>query len=289
MYKREDQGSSSNAEFAKQPTLIAGETGDMEFFSVNKDLDLPEENYNCQYLPALYDPSTQSLVVAPSAPTYIMVQRVKRLKSMGHQTTHPSNPAEQRMLMRDQLGETFGTRKAKNRIKAVERNKVDAQAQAGVKDHLLSSIESASLNIPSAEALEVLANNARLIPPPNLTTTDPEEVYALNDLIPSEEYSAIDPTPIIKAADDRERMKLLPFGSSRWIEQKLRLALNMPFGTKKPTVKCLYYIACLRQFQKMKKALGKSDVLVEKMNGMPKVIIDGLVKRFTETPKGTTT
>jgi hypothetical protein len=39
----------------------------------------------------------------------------------------------------------------------------------------------------------------------------------------------------------------------------------------------------------MKKALGRSDDLVEKMNGMPKIIIDGLVKRFTETAKGTAT
>ena len=54
------------------------------------------------------------------------------------------------MLKRDQLGETFGTRKAKSRIKAVERNKVDAEAQAGVKDHLLSSIEVAAQNIPTA-------------------------------------------------------------------------------------------------------------------------------------------
>lgn len=51
----------------------------------------------------------------------------------------------------------------------------------------------------------------------------------------------------------------------------------------------LYYISCIRQFQKMKKALGRSDDLVEKMNGMPKVIIDGLVKRFTETAKGSST
>ena len=51
----------------------------------------------------------------------------------------------------------------------------------------------------------------------------------------------------------------------------------------------LYYISCIRQFQKMKKALGRSEDLVEKMNGMPKVIIDGLVKRFTETAKGSST
>lgn len=47
MYRREDDGN-EQAEFAKQSTLIAGETGDMEFYSVNKDLGIPEENYNCQ-------------------------------------------------------------------------------------------------------------------------------------------------------------------------------------------------------------------------------------------------
>ena len=143
---------------------------------------------------------------------------------------------EQRMLKRDQLGETFGTRKAKSRIKAVERNKVDAQAQAGVKDHLMASIEVAAVNIPSAESLELLANTVGRHPPPNMDTTDPAEVYPLDKLIPTDEYNSIDPDPIIKAAGDKERMGLLPFGSSRWIEQKLRLALNMPFAAKKSTV-----------------------------------------------------
>jgi hypothetical protein len=86
---------------------------------------------------------------------------VKRLKALGT-TTNLSNPAEQRMLKRDQLGETFGTRKAKSRIKAVERNKVDAEAQAGVKDHLLSSIELASQNIPSAGESPAIASEQGL-------------------------------------------------------------------------------------------------------------------------------
>jgi len=36
----------------------------------------------------------------------------------------------------------------------------------------------------------------------------------------------------------------------------------------------------------MKKSLGKSEELIEKSNGMPKIIIDGLIKRFTERAKG---
>lgn len=101
-----------------------------------------------RYLPALFDPSTNSLLVQPSAPAYILAQRVKRLKTSNN-TTNLSNPSEMRALQRDQLGEAFGTRKAKNRIKAAERNKVDASAQEGVKGHLLESIQTASASMPT--------------------------------------------------------------------------------------------------------------------------------------------
>jgi DNA-directed RNA polymerase I subunit RPA49 len=80
---------------------------------------------------------------------------------------------EQRMLKRDQLGETFGTRKAKSRIKAVERNKVDAEAQAGVKDHLLSSIEVAAQNIPTAGELTSYDHQCLYVPV--LNTMHPEQ------------------------------------------------------------------------------------------------------------------
>ncbi len=51
--------------------------------------------------------------------------------------------------------------------------------------------------------------------------------------------------------------------------------------------KILYYIACIRQLQRNAKALGNS-MIVDKMNGAPRIIIDGLIKRFTETAKGST-
>jgi DNA-directed RNA polymerase I subunit RPA49 len=43
-------------------------------------------------------------------------------------------------LKRNDLGEAFGTRKAKSQIRAQERGKVNAAAMEGVKDHLMDSI-----------------------------------------------------------------------------------------------------------------------------------------------------
>jgi hypothetical protein len=41
---------------------------------------------------------------------------------------------------RNDLGEVFGTRKAKSQIRAAERGKVNAAAMEGVRDHLMESI-----------------------------------------------------------------------------------------------------------------------------------------------------
>lgn len=129
-------------------------------------------------------------------------------------------------------------------------------------------------------------------------------MYPLSALIPAEEAAAIDWKKLSNTKlDAKERVALFPFRGSRWLEQKMRLASELPEPIKKQQmcVKChwarivflltifrraLYYISCMRQFQKMKGSLGNSSTLHEKMNQMPRVILAGLLDRFTETAKG---
>jgi hypothetical protein len=92
-----------------------------------------------RYLPALYDPETNTLTITP-APLYLMSHRAKRLK-MAPLPSEASKEAEMNWrIKRNDLGEAFGTRKAKSQIKAQERGKVNAAAMEGVKDHLMDSI-----------------------------------------------------------------------------------------------------------------------------------------------------
>jgi hypothetical protein len=51
-----------------------------------------------------------------------------------------ANNFQERLKKRNDLGEAFGTRKAKSRIKAEERNKVDAKAQEGARGHMMETI-----------------------------------------------------------------------------------------------------------------------------------------------------
>jgi hypothetical protein len=96
-----------------------------------------------RYLPAIYDPSTHQVTIQPAIPTYVLAQRVKRTKLSNMHTTHRESDLSH-MAKRDVLGEAFGTRKAKSRIRANERNKVDATAQESVRDHLMAAIEEAA-------------------------------------------------------------------------------------------------------------------------------------------------
>lgn len=94
-------------------------------------------------MPAIYDPSSHQMIIQPAAPTYVLAQRVKRTKiSNMHITSQGSDLSH--LAKRDVLGEAFGTRKAKSRIRANERNKVDANAQESVRDHLMVTIEEAA-------------------------------------------------------------------------------------------------------------------------------------------------
>jgi DNA-directed RNA polymerase I subunit RPA49 len=54
-----------------------------------------------------------------------------------------------RLEARNKLGEAFGTKKAKSRIKTVERNKIDISGMEGMRSQLEESILVAGKDLPS--------------------------------------------------------------------------------------------------------------------------------------------
>ena len=219
LYTR-DPGSASN--ITKQHTILAGETDDVEFFSTNRDRQGGTEGADCQYIPAVFNPATGSLDIYPSTPLYLLGHRVKRLRNAG--LTTPASRAADYKAKRNDLGEVFGTKKAKSQIRAEERNKVDIGAMQGIKGHLMETIgekqEESAVTLPS-----------ELIPTPDLDTIEPSLVYTREALIPEGEWMAIDANALIKAKDDRDRAGLLPYRRSRFAEGKMRVAIGSGSST----------------------------------------------------------
>ena len=95
------------------------------------------------YLIGIRDKTTNRLVLR-RAPLYIMDQRVKALAGLG-----VASSTEQYLQARNNLGETFGTKKAKAAIRAHERNRVDVSAMEGVASHLQSTIQERTTTLPT--------------------------------------------------------------------------------------------------------------------------------------------
>lgn len=102
-------------------------------------MEIPKIQF-VSYLPAVYDPSTSTLHIHPSSPLFLVTHRVKRLRNASLPSAISPEAKIDYRMKRNDLGETFGTKKAKSQIKAAERNKVDVGAMQGIKGHLMESI-----------------------------------------------------------------------------------------------------------------------------------------------------
>lgn len=169
-----------------------------------------------------------------------------------------SNPSEERIKLRNTLGETFGTKKAKAAIRAQERNRVDVDAMKGVAGHLQGRIEENTESLPSKgtcsqlhytscssessfsyfyfpslEEAKAIADSSRLIPPYDQGAGSPHLVYALEDIVPKAELDSISISPFKAAKTEQERRNLLPFSRSNWISHHLGLVFSAPKVNKK--------------------------------------------------------
>lgn len=92
----------------------------------------------------VHDKTTHKVILRP-APLHLLTRDVKALKSLNPLATG----SEERVQARNLLGEAFGSKKAKQAIRAMERNRVDVSAMEGVANHLQDSIEAATGSLPS--------------------------------------------------------------------------------------------------------------------------------------------
>lgn len=99
------------------------------------------------YLLGVHDPSTNTLTLAPT-PAYLLSHSVKRLKDL-KPMENPDEENANRIEARNKLGEAFGTKKSKSRIKTAERNKIDTAGMEGMRNQLEESILVAGKDLPS--------------------------------------------------------------------------------------------------------------------------------------------
>ena len=120
--------------------ILAGETDTIEFFSSPES----QQTSGCTYLVGIYNKRTKTTTLR-SAPLHILTRNVKALKNLKPMEVS----ADERIKLRNTLGEAFGTKKAKAAIRAHERNKVDIDAMRGVAGHIQEDIQENTESLPT--------------------------------------------------------------------------------------------------------------------------------------------
>ncbi|KAH8112061.1 Rpa49 subunit specific to nuclear RNA polymerase I [Phellopilus nigrolimitatus] len=279
--KRDSTPKDNEQEFASRPILVAGETDSIEFYSTTEGFNASQGS---RYLIGVRNKRTNVMTLRP-APMEILARRVKALKDLAPAAA--TNLTE-RIEQRNMLGETFGTRKAQKAIRAAERNKVDVSAMEGVSGHIQDSIDANTKSLPTQEEAKTIAESNRNIPPHDINATTPEDVYKLHDIIPEAEFHAIPVTNILAAKTTEERMSHVPYKRSEWIRQHLTSIFSVPKPNKKQ-IKIILYIACLFAFRiGAPKLVNNREELQQRLWGIPTIVLDGILSRFSETLRGST-
>ncbi|PFH46283.1 hypothetical protein AMATHDRAFT_8014 [Amanita thiersii Skay4041] len=279
-----DAATDGAKEQAQKNVLVVGETDSVEFVS-NEDESKKASQAGCQYLISIYDRSTGVVKVLSTPKTpHILSRTVKSLKSI---LPAPVPSAVAYKEARNTLGETFGTKKAKAAIRAQERKHVDVGAMEGVMDFVMDGIERGSGGLMTQEQAKETADKNRPVPPYSTTATEPEDIYPLYDIIPEIEWKTLSINGFENASSDRDRIALLPYRHSQWTNNHLKSIINESGKTKKKNLKLLLYISALFMFYKAAQTPDiQKEKLGSKLTGISDLVIEGLLSRFSEVPRG---
>ncbi|KAH9989553.1 RNA polymerase I associated factor, A49-like protein [Russula vinacea] len=262
--REEDEGK----EFVNCSSTIAGETDAVEFSGSAND---GSDGAGSRYFLALHRPGSSKLVLQPT-PVYLISRQVKALKNF-----RPTEPdSSEQFQARSMLGKVFGTKKAKAAIDAQERNRIDVSAMEDVAGVLQDRIDEGTENLPTQEKMQDSANAARLIPTYNADAERPEDIYPLHNIIPEPEWAALD--SLLSKLKNRQMT-----AQERACYPMLHLMLA--YSSPKPKRK-IVFVPVLYRIPR-EKCPGK-DCIIGASVPAPEVVVDSLLARFTETPRGST-
>ncbi|KAF9480293.1 RNA polymerase I associated factor, A49-like protein [Pholiota conissans] len=274
---------SKDATEGEEDLLVVGETPSIELVSSDETRRVAEAG--CRYIVAVHNTRTGKISMLPATKIpHIMSQTVKALKSI------PSVAAPSKLQYleaKTALGESFGTKKQKANIRAQERNRIDVSAMEGVMSYVMDSIDKGAEGLMTKEEAKESSDKNRLIPPFSLTATDPAEVYPLYDIIPEAEWKALSVSSFDAAQSDRERIAMLPYRKSTWVNDHLKAIVQSTGKSKKKNLKIILYISTMLAFRQA--CFGKTlekDKLYERLSVVPTIVVDSLFSRFTETARG---
>lgn len=161
--------------------------------------------------------------------------------------------------------------------------------------------------------------------PANPRFLAPIQAYDIKTIISPAAKASIKPflEQLAACDEDRDRIKLLPFSHSDWVNKRMKdlgsvtkpnkeklyvlvlTRMRRPERGSRPHRvhirpvsdtrmhepifyhrRMVVFISMMRQFERCGRSVGDRPKLVEKMGSTPRVVLDSLIEMFTESPRG---
>ncbi|KAH8843383.1 hypothetical protein MCOR07_004791 [Pyricularia oryzae] len=193
------------------------------------------------------------------------------------------------MDMRTDLGQAFGTKKAKKALVSKVENAITAINNASSRDSgageaaLMASIKTAAANMPTRDELQAAVDGAKPVPKGNYDAAEIQDVYDPDQIIGSDVLNAIPVRDWQTANKNDENVQL----TSRYVANRLRRVGEHAESLKR--LRILRYLYFLMTFIKIAKPgkngvrkLPPRDKLREALSPAPDIVLDSLRHKFAD-------
>ncbi|UQC77552.1 A49-like RNA polymerase I associated factor [Colletotrichum lupini] len=237
----------------------------------------------------IYDPETGKLQVVEAKK--MVVRGVARAKHASEEAmTAPADYQSFYDLKKD-LGQTFGTKKAKKAIESVALNaiapgksrdsapeKLDTAAKA-----ILQEIGGVTATMASREQLQAVVDEAKPVPRPNLEAEAIQDVYDPDEFIGREILAAIPVKDWIDPAKKGEEILCY----SRHVAARVKKIADSGNITKMRLLRYFYFLFTFYTMatpgkQRGTKRVPPRDKLKERMEPAPQVVIEHIRRKFSD-------
>lgn len=211
------------------------------------------------------------------------------------QSTHAGAYTDKVQSMYDQrteLGQVFGTKKAKKALEAVTLNAIAPRKAPGAEPEdlnssemaLMASIKDVTMSVPTQEALQAAVDADKPVPKGNYNAEAIQDVYKPEDLIGRDILELIQVSDWLQAAKKNEDVKL----KSRFVANRLsRIGSGENAVLRLRLLRYTYFLQLFLMTARKGKDKGtreiqKKDKLAEELAPAPPPVIDNLRRRFSE-------
>ena len=193
--------------------------------------------------------------------------------------------------MRNDLGQTFGTKKSKKAIASLTENAISKPRTAAelantepvkhdaVTAAMLRIMTEVTSGMATKDELQAVVDESKPRPKANLQAESPKDVYTISELVGSEIMKVIP----VKEWQDSVKAKQQIITSSKFVSDRIQLV-----STSVHKLKVLRYLLAILEFygattpRRGVRGLPKKDELRKAMPGIPEAVVGNILRKFSD-------